>query len=105
LFTALRAASDDSNTTLLPSPKHRQQLLYEKVRRAHVDREEVVKVFDGRFFDGGRLGDARVRDQNIQPVAGQRAHPFCKLVRAIRGAQIGRDLFCAAARGANRFDD
>ena len=102
--TEARAASDDSSTTLLPSAQHRQQLLHQKERRAHVDREQRVEVLDGRCPRCWPRCDAGVGDQNVEPFADDRAHLRGELMRRRRRAADRRRLLGLAAGGADFGD-
>src|SRR5713101_5326096 len=46
-----------------------QQLLHQEKRRADVDGKHAVELLDGLVLDGGGGGDARVGDEDIEPVA------------------------------------
>ncbi|CAB3777793.1 hypothetical protein LMG28614_00463 [Paraburkholderia ultramafica] len=83
---------------------HRQQLLHEKVRRAHVHGEQIVEIFDGRFLDTDRFRNAGVRDQNVEALTDHRAYLFRQRVRTVRVAQIRGDLLRVAASRANFGD-
>src|SRR5262249_7034334 len=85
--------------------QHRQKLLDEKVGRTHVDGKEVVKVFDGRLFDARGSGNARVRNQHVEPSTDDGAHASGELVRTIGGAQIGGDFLRVAAARSDVGDD
>jgi LysR family transcriptional regulator, regulator for bpeEF and oprC len=49
--------------------------LRKKERRSHIDREQVVEVFDGRLFDRRCAGDARIGNEYVEAAADDRARP------------------------------
>ena len=77
------------------SAQHRQKLLHEEERRAHVDGEEVVEIFDGRVFDTRGFRDARVRDEHVQPSADHGAHAGWRAYADRRRCADRRRSFCA----------
>ncbi len=83
----------------------RQQLLHEKVRGADVHGEQVVEVLDCRVLDRRRLADAGVGDEDVEAPADDRPHLASQFMRAVRLAQVRRDLLGAAARFADLGDD
>ena len=68
--------------------QHRQELLYEKERRAHVDGKQLVEVLDGRLFDARGPGYAGIGDQDIEARADDFTSLGSESVRSVRGAQI-----------------
>jgi hypothetical protein len=58
-------------------------LLHQEKRRADVDGEETIEVIDLGIFDTGRLRDAGVGDEDVEPLAGNRRQPLKGRFRAI----------------------
>jgi len=70
-----------------------------------IDGEQVVEILDRGFLDAGRLRNAGVRYQHIEPVAYNFPDLFRDLVRAYRGCQIRPDRLGAPAPLTNLVDD
>jgi hypothetical protein len=85
--------------------EHRQQLLEEKIRGADVDGEEIIEVLDRDVLEPRRVGNPRVRHDDVEPVADQAAHLRGKPVGAVRGGEVGGDSIGAPAGRANLADD
>ena len=81
--------------------QNRKRLLDEKVRRANIDGEQAVEILHGRIFEFHRLGNAGIRNQNIQTVANRAANLFRQMVRAIGGGKVCRHCFRLTAGAAN----
>src|SRR6202043_1877847 len=61
-----------------------------EIRRADVDREELIEILDRRFLDGGRFRDPSIRDKDVQAISDNAAGLLGKLAGAIRGGEVRR---------------
>jgi NAD(P)-dependent dehydrogenase (short-subunit alcohol dehydrogenase family) len=51
-----------------------KQLLHQEIRRADIDRKELVEIPDRRFLDGRSFRDPCIGDQNVEAIS-LRCHP------------------------------
>lgn len=64
-----------------------EKLLHKKERASHVRCEEIVKVRNSVVFDARGLGDASIRDDNVEPVSNQVANLRRELKSRLRLGQ------------------
>jgi len=76
-----------------------------KKRRPDVDGEQVVEVFHRGVLDRCSFGHSCIGDQDVQAIADDFADLLGKLVRAVRGGQVGADSIGAATGLADFSDD
>src|SRR5882757_10272842 len=67
-----------------------KQLLHQEIRRADIDREELIEILDGRFLDGRSFRDPCIGDKDVQAISDDTAGLPGELARAIRGREIRR---------------
>jgi hypothetical protein len=65
-------------------------------RTPNVCRKEVVKFLYRVTRDACRLTDSCVEHENIQSIAGDGAHLFCRQRSAVGNSEIRRDCICAS---------
>ena len=86
---------------LLPAPRIDRRLLDEEKRRADVDGEQPVEVFDRRLFNGRGFGNAGISNQDVEAIADDGADLLGELVRAVRGGEIRRRRIGTSAKTAD----
>ena len=67
-----------------------KQLLHQEIRRADIDREELIEILDGHFLDGRRFRDPCIGDKDVQAISDDAAGLPGKLAGAIRGGKVHR---------------
>jgi hypothetical protein len=100
--TCAERRNEDNATAI---SQNRKRLLNEKERRADVYREEAVEILNGRIFDVRRLRHARIRNENVQPVASDIANMPGQVVSPVWSGKIRRYRLSPAATLANLGDD
>jgi hypothetical protein len=80
-------------------------LLHQEERRAHIDGELTVEVFDRRLFNGRRLRDPGVGDEDVETVADDGTDLPGERLGAIRRGEIGAYRLGPLAHFTDFLDD
>jgi hypothetical protein len=67
-----------------------------EIRRADIDREELIEVLDRRFLDSRSFRDPCIGDKDVQAISDDAACLLGKLAGAVSGGEVRRYGICAA---------
>ena len=70
--------------------KYGKQLLHQEIRRADIDRKELIEILDRDFLDGRSFRDSGIGDKDVQAIADDAARLPGKLTGAVRGGEVYR---------------
>src|SRR4030088_3638321 len=82
-----------------------KQLLHQEIRRADIDREELIEILDGHFLDGRSFRYPCIGDKDVQTISDDAAGLPGKLAGAVRGGEVHRYAICSATAFAYLFDN
>ena len=80
-------------------------MLDEEIGRADVDGDQGVEILDRGVLDRRGLGDAGVRDEDVEAAADDAANLLGEGVGAVGGGEVGRDRVGVAAGVPDLGDD
>src|SRR5207342_933177 len=70
--------------------KYGKQLLHKEIRRADIDREELIEILDRNFLDCRSFRDPCIGDKDVQAISDDAAGLLGKLAGAVRGGEVHR---------------
>ena len=88
--TAACAPREETENHAAALAEYGKQLLHQEIRRADVDREELIEILDRRFLDGRGFRDPCIGDKDVQAISDDAAGLLGELAGAIRGGKVHR---------------
>src|SRR4029077_5866765 len=76
-----------------------------EIRRADIDRKELVEILDGHFLDGRCFRDPCIGDKDVQAISDDAACLPSKLAGAVRSGEVHRYGIRSTTAFAYLFDN